>query len=78
MLMKFIRAFIFEDVSRSKPDPEVFLLSEAGVGSALSAGMLIIGVGSEAEDKRVHYWTRSLKGTTADQLLDVLDRRWRV
>ncbi len=56
------------DISRSKPDPEVFLLAakrlglpaneclvvedaDAGVESALAAGMRVLGVGSAAENQ---------------------------
>jgi beta-phosphoglucomutase len=64
-------------ILRSKPDPEVFLLAakqlqvapenclvvedaDAGVAAALSGGMVVLGVGSAASNKRAHFTQKNL------------------
>lgn len=74
------------DITRSKPDPEVFLLAaerlgispsaclvvedaDAGIESALAAGMSVLGVGSASNHPRATSTAQNLMTVTAEGLL---------
>ena len=77
------------DITRSKPDPEVFLLAaerlgvspsaclvvedaDAGVESALAAGMSVLGVGSASNHPRATSTAQSLETVTSGLFLEVV------
>lgn len=76
------------NITRSKPDPEVFLLAaqrlgitpsaclvvddaDAGIESALAAGMSVLGVGSASNHPRVTITAQNLMSVTTDVFLEI-------